>query len=815
MKILRLVFLIIITVTFSARQAYAQSLLDLNDLSSAKIDSYSDEDIKSFYEKAMESGMTEAQLYRLAIEKGMPNAEMIKLRDRLQSINIVKKTAINSNDNIVVTDNKKEQIQHAYDTTRYSLPKQSFENDIEIFGSELFTTNSLVFEPNLRIPTPAGYILGPDDEIIVNVYGFSEKSYNLKVNEEGYIYIQNVGPIYVSGLSMEQAGEKIKAKMASTIYRAIGSGQTKVQISLGKIRSIRVTVIGEAKKPGTFTVSSLTTLYNILYLCGGPTKMGTYRGIELIRGNEVKRTADLYNFLLKGNQKDNVLLQEGDVIRIPYYKNRVSIEGEIKRKGKFEMLDKENFNDLLEFCGGFTDNAFKGSVSVERIAEKEKTMLDLDEKDFGVFKPKGSDKYVIGKLLERFENRITISGSVFRPGPYQLTKGLTVKNLIERAGGITEDAYTSRATIFRSNLDKTPTTLSVSIDSVLRYNQNVYLQKDDSISVHSIFDFKEKYIVSVKGEVKKPGDYKWRENLSVKDLLLSIGGLTDFGDSSKVEISRRLKNADVSKINHTQTDIFIVNLSNDKDILLQPYDIISVKNLPGYASQRNILILGEVLSPGQYSLSKSADKISDVFKRVGGFKASADTTSVKIRRYVQSELSAEEREAIFKRVYNLKQDSLVTNDRLKQDVYKTSYLISINLSEALKHPESSENITLEDGDIITIDRNTNLVKVSGEVYFPTVIPYDGNVNLRYYIKRAGNYTGNARKIRTMVVYPDGKVKIVKRFLFFKSYPKVTSRSEIFVPQKSQKNKGKVSTGEWALLVSALGIVANVIISSRK
>ncbi|UEG50576.1 SLBB domain-containing protein [Ferruginibacter lapsinanis] len=787
----------------------------MNDLSNAKIDSYSDDEIKSFYEKAMESGMTEAQLYRLAVEKGLSNAEMIKLRNRLQTINIVKKPAINTDDNQSVTDGKKEEIQHAYDTAKKSLPKQSFENDAEIFGSELFTSNSLVFEPNLRIPTPAGYILGPDDEIIVNVYGFSEKSYNLKVNEEGYIYIQNVGPIYVSGLSMDQAGEKIKAKMASSIYKAIGSGQTKVQISLGKIRSIRVTVIGEAKKPGTFTVSSLTTLYNILYLCGGPTKMGTYRKIELIRGNEVKRSADLYSFLLKGNQKDNILLQEGDVIRIPYYKTRVSIEGEVKRKGKFEVLDKENFNDLLEFCGGFTDNAFKGSISVERIAEKEKTMLDLDAKDFDTFKPKGSDKYFIGKLLDRFENRIIISGSVFRPGPYQLTEGLTVKNLIERAGGITEDAYTVRATIFRNNIDKTPTTLSVSIDSVLKYNQTVYLQKDDSISVHSIFDFRDKYMITVKGEVKKPGDYRWRENLSVKDLLLSIGGLTDFGDSSKIEISRRLKNADVSKVNHTQTDIFIVNLANNKDILLQPYDIISVKNLPGYANQRNVLILGEVLSPGQYSLSKSADRISDVFKRVGGFKASADTTSVKIRRYVQSELSAEEREAIFKRVYNLRQDSLSTNDRLKKDVYKTSFLISINLSEAMRHPDGPENITLEDGDIITIDRNTSLVKVSGEVYFPTVVPYDGNVNLRYYIKRAGNYTGNARKVGTMVIYPDGKVKIVKRFLFFKSYPKVTSRSEIFVPQKSVKNKARMTTGEWALLVSALGIVANVIITSRK
>jgi len=815
MKILRLGVLIFISILFSISAGYAQTLLDMKDLKNTKIDSYSDEALVSLYEKAAASGMTEAQLYKLASDKGLSDSEIMSLSKRFQALGLTEQPTTNKSKSLTISETNVPEVQHSYDTSWKKLPLQKFENDTEIFGSELFTSNSTAFEPNLRIPTPSGYILGPDDEILVNVYGFSEKSYNLKVNEEGYIYIQNVGPIYVNGLSIEQATEKIKTKLGSTIYRAIASGQTKVQVSLGKIRSIRVTVIGEAKKPGTFTVSSLTTLYNILYLCGGPSKMGSFRAIELIRGNEIKRTADLYSFLLKGNQKDNLLLQEGDIIRIPYVKNRVTMKGEVRREGKFEMVDNEKFSDLLQFCGGFTDEAYKGIVNVERIAEKEKTMVDLTADHFADFKTKGSDVYFVGRLLERFENRIQISGSVFRPGPYQLTQGLTVKSLIEKAGGLTEDAYTARATIFRNNTDKTPTTLSVSLDSVLRFNKNIDLLKDDSISIHSIFDFKEKYTVTVVGEVKKPGDYKWRENLAVKDLLLSIGGLTDFGDSSKVEISRRVKNADVSKLNHQQTEIIVVDLSNNKDVFLEPYDIVSIKNLPGYTNQRKVYILGEVLSPGLYSLSKSGDRISDIFKRVGGFKASADTTSVKIRRYSKSELTLEEREEIFKRIFNLNQDSLSTNTRLKNEVYKTSDLISIDLSEALRHPESSENLQLEDGDIITIDRNTNLVKVSGEVYFPTVIPYDGNVNLRYYIKRAGNYTGTARKIRTMVIYPDGKVKMVKRFLFFKSYPKVTSRSEIFVPQKTIKNRSRIGTGEWALIVSALGIVANTIISSRK
>lgn len=810
-----IVFSVLVLASFCVK---AQSLLDLNDLSETKIESYSDEELKSFYEKAMESGMTEAQLYRLALEKGLSEKELMKLKTRIQGIDfstVKKKVADKSGGEDDNTLDGEKDIQHKYDTLKNKPLAKDYESDLEIFGAELFTKNSTVFEPNLRIPTPSGYVIGPDDELILNVFGYSEKTYSLKVTEEGTVYIQNVGPVNVNGLTIEQATERIKTKLSASIYKAIRSGQTKVQLTLGKIRSIRVTVIGEAKKPGTYTVSSLTTLYNILYLCGGPSNMGSYRTIEVVRGGVVKCKTDLYAFLVKGNQKDNILLQEGDVVRIPYYQSRVSITGEVKRKGKFEMLEKETFANLLQYCGGFTDNAYKGSVSVERISDKERTMVDLTQANFSSFAPKGSDKYTVGKLLDRYENRIFITGSVFRPGAYQLSDKLTVKQLIEKAGGVTEDAFASRATIFRTNDDKTPTTLSVNIDSVLRFGADVLLKKDDSVSVYSIFDFKEKYVVKVDGQVKRAGEFKWRENLSVKDLLVSIGGLTTFGDSTNIEVARRIKDADVTQKDYAQTEIFVINLKNNQDIVLQPYDIILVKNLPGYAEQRKVVIQGEVLSPGVYSLSKSGEKISELFKRVGGFKATADTASVTIRRYIKNELTTEEREKIFKRVLNLNQDSLTTNDRLKTEVYKTYDLISINLGLALANPDRPENLTLEDGDIITIDRNTNLVRVSGEVYFPTVVPFDKHQKLKSYIKRAGNYTANARKVRTMVIYPDGKVRTVRRFLFFKSYPPVTARSEVFVPQKSTKNRTRINTGEWALIVSALGIVANTIIASKR
>ena len=810
MKVTGIVLFTLFIIFFCSVKLSAQNnLFTVQDLSNVNIDNYSDEDISAMLQKANKSGISETQLLKLAADKGLPPEEINKLRNRIQLLGNYHSSMQNKPAEISDRDTADP---HLYDTSASKIPMQKFKNDETIFGSELFTSNSLVFEPNLHIPAPAGYILGPDDEIIVSVYGYSEKKYTLQINEQGEIYIPNVGPILVSGLSIEQATEKIKSKLASTIYRAINSGQTKVQVSLGKIRSIRITVIGQAKKPGTFTVSSLTTLFNALYLCGGPTSMGSYRDIEVISGNRIKRKADLYNFLVNGNQEDNILLQEGDVIRIPYYKNRVKISGNIKREGKFEMLDTESFSDLLKYCGGFTDNAYRGAVTVIRITDKERKIIDVESSQYNTFKTNGSDEYIVRKLQDEYGNRLVIAGSVNRPGQYELSPGITVKDLIEKAGGLTEDAYTKSISVFRYLTNKTPTTLSIDLDSVLQYGQKIYLKKDDSIFVHSIFDFNDKNYVTVEGSVRKPGVVQWRENFTLRDLLLSVGGLTESGDSTNIEISRRIRNVNVDRTNYNESRVFNIDLTNSlqNNVDLQPFDMIIVKTIPGYSQQRSVLVLGEVKSPGRYSLENSGDRISDVLKRVGGFKASADSTSITIRRSTKSNLTVAEKEKLFQRILNINPDSISQNQRLKDELYKTYDLISVNLEKALTHPESSENLALEEGDVLTIDRNSNLVKVSGEVYYPTIVPYKSNKNLKYYVERAGNFTSYARKGRALVIHSDGKAQSVRHFLWFKFYPSVSPRSEIFVPQKQKSNRPKLSVAELALIVSALGIIANVL-----
>ena len=812
------VSLLAVCILFFSVTGHAQiNSLVVQNLSSVNIDDLSDNEIKSYLLKAKENGISEQNMYRILQEKGMPQNELNKLKARIIQLGIIKDNKAAPSDQSAELNAKNDQANRFSNQDAKNIPQQKVQSDLSVFGSELFTSNSLVFEPNLRIPTPSGYILGPDDELIINVFGYSEKTYNVTVNEEGNIYIPQVGPVFVNGLSIEQASAKIKAKLAATIYKAIRGGQTRVQISLGKIRSIRVTVIGEAKKPGTYTISSLTSVFNLLYLCGGPTDLGSYRKIELIRGNELKRTIDLYSFLARGNQKDNVLLNEGDVIRIPYYKTRVVLNGNVRHKGKYELIEGETFDHLLQYSGGFSDDAYKAAVSVYQYTENERKITDLSKSQFALYKPQSSDSIIVGKLLNRFENKLTISGAVMRPGEFELSSNLTLKELIEKAGGVKEDVYSKRGSISRLSGNNSPVQVSFDIDSILKKQATIYLQKNDSVNIYSIFDLDNEITISIDGNVKKPGKYIWAENITLRDLILKSGGLNEMGDYKNIEIARRINNMSLTQLNHLQTEIITVDLldSTGTDIALKPFDVINIRQKSGFSNQRTVFLEGMVLNPGRYTLKMSGDRISDVINRAGGFRANADTTALVIKRLSNKSITSDDREKVFSKLLNIKSDSLNSAERIKNEIYKEYDKISIDLNKALHENKESENMLLEDGDVLTIEQNSSLVKVNGEVYFPTIIPFKQGASLKYYIQKSGSYTELARTSGTLVIYPDGKAKKVKRFLFFTSYPEVVSRSEIFVPQKSDRNKSKITIGEWSVVISSLAIIANVIINLRK
>lgn len=807
----RLLIVLFLIALFSSSNLFAQTdLLTSQDLTNFRVETLSDADLLNLYQRGTAAGYTVDEILALAKEKGLPSDQINLLQNRLSTINLTPNSK-----RVPATKENDEQTKR-FDTTLGKIPVKKVRPEETIFGSDFFSLSSTTFEPNLRIPPPPNYMLGPDDHLLISVFGLSEREYDLKINELGEIYIPNVGPLVVSGLTLEQATDKIKNKLASTIYTAIRTGQTKVQVTLGKIRSIRVTVIGQAKRPGTYTVSSLTTLYNILYQCGGPGDMGTYRNIEIIRGKE-KRKADLYDFLVYGDQKDNILLQEGDIVRIPYYENRVTISGNIKNPGKFELVNGETFSTLLEYSGGFNDSAYRGSVTVTRITDSLKKIIDLPSSQFSTFETRGSDSYVISKLRDDFINRVFITGAVNRPGPYELTPQLTIEQLITKAGGTTPDAYFNRALIYRYLPNNLPSIESVNLDSVLRFGQKFQLQKNDSLVINSIFFYRDKSTVSTSGELRDPKEILWRDHITLKDVLFASGGLTEAGDSSNIEISRRIRNANVEDPDHTESAVIRVNLSQNpyQDVTLQPYDLVIVRKRPGYVDQRAVLVEGEILRPGRYTLEKSGTTIRDIIMKVGGFKASADSASLTIRRFTNTGLSQEERSNIIQRILNINSDSLDKNPLLKKELLKSSVIINVNLKSAIDNPSGSDNLPLEDGDVLTVARSSNLVSVSGEVYNPTLVAFKPNQNLKYYVQQAGNFMPGARKSKSFVISPNGNIKSMKQFLFFRSYPKVEQRSEVFVPQADRSNRNRIGTTEWAVIVSALSIVANVIVNLTK
>lgn len=794
--------------------AQAQGILSSSDLKNVDIDQLSDSDIKAYYSKALESGLSEAQLYELAKNRGMSDQQVSKLRDRIALLGTAPAKPASQTEvgNVAATTER------TYDSRQSQATMQATTFNSRIFGSELFAGTSTTFEPNLRIATPSNYMLGPDDELIINVFGYSEKTYRVKVNAEGNVYIENVGPIAVNGLSIEEAETKIRGKFSSTIYRAMASGATKMKLTLGNIRSMRITIIGEAKKPGTYTVSSLTTLFNALYLCGGPTDQGSFRKIQLIRGNKVLRTIDLYRFLAQGDRSDNILLQEQDVIRIPYYDARMVFSGYVKRPGIYEIGTGENFADLFAYAGKFADSAYRKSVTIYQIADEKLAIKTLPAEEFSVYKPQMTDSVVVGTAIMRYTNRVTIRGAVMRPGDYELQPGMDIGQLLEKAGGFREDAYLEGANILRRGEDLTAENVSFIPNKIKSGEEKITLKKDDEIVINSLSEIRGNYIVNIEGEVNQPGQFEWRKDLRAKDLVLLAGGLSEGALSAgevHIEVSRRIK--DGFKADFQQSKIIRINTTAnlaDSGVLLtlEPFDMVVVRPQPGYQPQKSIYINGPVMYPGRYFLEKGGERITDILIRAGRFKNFADSNSVFIRRYRTTEANSEERAALLAKISNIPTDSLMRSPALMSEIQKNYTSLSINVQKAFENPGGADDVIIEEGDLIMVSQNSSLVRVSGAVYYPTLVPYQENTNIKYYIKRTGNFTKAARKNQTFVIQPDGLARGVKKFLFFKSYPQVTPRSEIFVPSKSERAKQGWGTGEWVAVSSILATLTTLVIT---
>jgi len=796
--------------------SYAQIPSLPSHLERVRSSDISQEQLSQIAEYLRQNSLTTQQAYNLLTSRGMDPDEAEALRGRLEKVTDrggrTDRPLSNDNDINDQTDNTDNE-RTPFDTINNTKPVI---NPKKIFGLEIFTNGVLSFEPNLSIATPVGYVIGPSDEISINIYGYQEANYSLKVSPEGSINIPNAGVMYVTGLTIEQATAKIRNKLITSGYSNIRTGLTKVSVTIGRIRSIKVTVLGEVKRPGTYTLPSLATAFNALYLSGGPNDIGSMRNIQLIRNGKVINNLDIYDFLVEGNPIGNINLHDQDIIRIPSYQVRVSLEGQVKRTGLFEIKPGETVQNLLNFAGGFSDSAYTASMTAYKLTDIENRIIDINQKDFSNYKPSRSESFVVKKIIGRFVNRVNISGAVYLPGDYELTDGMTIRDLINKAQGLRQDAYNARGLILRDREDLTPEIVSFSpLDVVQKGLNNLSLKPNDTITITSVGDLRENKTVSISGEIRSTGNYSFVENMSLKDLILLSGGFTDAAVPQRIEVARRIK-SDTFNISNVQV-AQVLNISSvddldvtASDVKLQPYDVVVVRKNPGYQSQVNVQIEGEVVFPGTYVLENKNERISDVIKRAGGLTLQAYNQGGYITRNNNNTAAVHQINA--EKINKIQETLQDTAKSVIQNIERPVDRIAVDLSTILTYPGGRDDLTLEEGDVITIPKEKMDVRISGQVLFPTRIVFQNQFDLKDYLGHAGGLADNARKGKIYVLYPNGNAAKTGHFLFFRTYPKVTPGSEIIVPKKHEIERRRMTTGEIIGISTAITSFAGVLLS---
>ena len=813
--LLRLIFVGFLFLAATTLQA--QDLLKGKDLSTLKVDQLSDADIAKFKAQLNESNVTIEQAEQMALSKGMSATEFAKLKARLnadtkgQKVTGSLKAEPKGNGKSIEKQNNSTD---SLDTEQYEKKKPEPLINPLIFGSELYTSVAPNFEPNLKLATPVNYVLGPDDELLVTVYGVQEYTGELLVSDEGNINVPNVGQIRVAGLTIEAATQKLKTVMGNSVYPYLKNGGAKLSVTLNKIRSIKVTVIG-ANRPGNYTLSSLSTVFNALYVAGGPTEFGSFREIELVRDNKVERKIDLYRMLLKGDQSDNIGLKDNDVIRIPAYKKRVELQGQVKRPGIFEVLPGERFQNVLEFASGFTDTAYTAIVKAFQNSDRERKVKDVAASEYKEYQPESGDVFVVSKILNRFQNRVKINGAVFRPDVYELTTGLTVADLIRKADGLKEDAYTGRGQILRLGEDLRRSILAFDVRKALSGDaaHNPLLKREDEILISSVLDLRDSFKVTIQGEIRMPGEYDFVENLTLRDIILQAGGFTDAAYKS-IEIARLIKRDSIAPTDNRASSIINTEIDGDLSmgtggVFIMPYDVITVRRKAGYTLPETVMVSGQVQYPGPYALSNRSERVSDLLKRAGGYTPDAFPAGTYLKRYLTAEEKKKKEDAkeIQKNISN--KDTATLND-LEEGSRKDYVKVPIDLPLIMNNPGSIEDLVLRINDELVIPKFDGQVKISGAVLLETQVPFNSKNNFKDYISSAGGYSGDSWVKNSYVVYANGRAATTKRFLFFKSYPKIQPGSEIIVPKRPDRKT--LGTGEIIGLSSALASLAGVVIA---
>ena len=781
----------------------------------ANAQAMSDEEVISYVKNGVNQGKSQQALYKELVARGVSTSQMQRIKDKYeqQQSNAV---ANKGNNNVDTQRVNPEQAEDKAPAQSNDLNVDGPEGGIKVFGRDIFRTANLTFEPSMNIATPVNYRLGPGDQLQIEVWGASEANITQKVTPDGYISIPNVGPINVNGLTVQAASNRIKAKL-SQIYSGMASSNvnlsTNVKVSLGQIRTIQVNIMGEVARPGTYALSSFSTVFHALYKAGGMSRMGSLRNIKVVRGGRTVATVDVYDYIINGRSHSDIRLQEGDVILASPYEALVLIKGKVKRPMYYEMKSSESIRTLIGFAGGFSNDAYRGSVTVDRNNSKERTVATVDDMNFGVFKVKDGDVVSVGEILDRYDNRIEVKGAVYRPGYYELGKDIqTVRDLIQRADGLLEYAFTNRAVLHRENDDKTLEVIALNVKAILDGTEpDVTLQKNDVLFIPSKYDLESKGTLEIRGEVYNPNIFPFAANTKLEDLIIMAGGLTESASTVRVDVTRRIidKKGTKKQKEIAKTYTFGVKegfvVEGDPGFVLEPYDQVFVRRSPGYSEKINVTVAGEVEFEGDYALNVRNERLSDVIEKAGGLTEFAYIDGARLER----QMTPEEYKQALELMAMVKSNNQISgNDSIVVPTVSRTYSVGINLKEIMENPHSAIDPVLQEGDVIVVPQYMNTVSVSGSVRKPNSVVYDPKMKLKDYINEAGGYAERARKSGTFILYPNGHIKELGKKAKAKD---IVGGSKIIVPQKgrSQWNLG-TTLSTVTTSVSMLAVIASLI-----
>lgn len=770
--------------------------------------SMTDQQVLEYVKQGMSEGKDQRQMATELARRGVTReqAERVKkLYEQEQGVSTSKMSGTEQNEARLREATQEESTTSVLENPQPDSRELAQEN--QVFGRNIFNTRNLTFEPSVNLATPPNYRLGPGDEVIIDIWGTSQNTIRQQISPDGTINIEKIGPVSLSGMTVSEANEYLKRVLGKT-YSGLDApdGTLEIRLTLGNARTIQINVMGEVVQPGTYALSSFSTVFHALYRAGGVNEIGSLRNVQVTRNGKTVAKVDVYDFIMKGKTQDDIRLQEGDVIIVPAYEALVQISGNVKRPMKFEMKKNETLATLINYAGGFSADAYTRSLRVVRQNGEEYEINTVKEIDYSAYPMRNGDVVTAEAILNRFTNKLEVRGAVYRPGIYQLNGEInTVRALVNEAKGLTGDAFTNRAVLQREREDLTTEIISVDVRSIMAgTSPDIPLQKNDILYIPSIHDLEDRGDVAIFGEVAKPDSYSYSDNMTLEDLIIRAGGLRESASTVRVDVSRRIKDPKSTHSTDSIGQMFTFALKDgfvidgEQGFTLQPYDQVFVRRSPGYQAQQNVQVTGEVIFGGTYAMTTTEERLSDLVKKAGGATPKAYLHGAKLIRVANDEEKKRMRDVIDLMNRQFGKAMMDSLDIRVEDTFS----VGIDLEKAMAQPGSEYDLVLREGDVLSVPKLNNTVKVNGAVMMPNTVGYLSDKNANHYLDQAGGYALNAKKSKKFVIYMNGQVARIKG----RSKDKIEPGCEIIVPSK--KNK-RVNVGEILGYASSFGSLATM------